>query len=155
MAASDHLSPGQFFHGSYHDLEPGQEITPQGANDAGRKHLGSGQKHAYYTDDPGLARAYAPHVYTVEPLAPSSGRGRDTKRLHDPEPGFPREHEYLSSRGFRVTGKLDEDTARQAMDARAARRWQSRGGQETMQRIVSREGEEGLPDSARPHYRAR
>jgi hypothetical protein len=89
----------------------------------------------------------------VQPLAPPSGRGRDRKRLHDPEPGFPREHEYVSSRGFRVIDRMDDDEAAQAQADRTARRWRSRGGQEAMQRIIDRGGE--LPDSALPHYRPR
>lgn len=144
--------PG-FYHGSYHDMAPGDELTPDGANETGRRYLGSGQKHVFYTGDMGLARAYGPKVYRVQPLAPPSGRGRDQKRLHDPEPGFPREHEYLSSRGFRVLERVDDDEAKQAWDDRAAARWKSRGGQETIQRIVDRDGPDGLPESARPHYR--
>jgi hypothetical protein len=143
----------QFYHGSYHgDIKPGAELTPDGANDAGRRYeRGEGRdKHLFYTDDPGLARTYGPHVYIVEPLAPESGRGRDKKRLHDPEPGFPREYEYLSTRGVRVTGRLDDDTAAQAREARTARRWKSRGGQEAIKLIVSR-GEEP-PESAKPYW---
>lgn len=153
MGAQDHLNGQQFFHGSRHELPIGAEVTPESANDNGRHYVQSSEKHVYYTDDAGLARAYGQHVYTVQPLASESGRGRDKKRLHDPEPGFPREYEYLSATGVRVTGRVDDDAAQRAWDERTARRWKSRGGQETIGRIVSRDGVEGLPDSAVPYYK--
>jgi hypothetical protein len=149
------VGEGAFYWGSRHEVPPGTDINPETANEAGRNWLQSSEKKVYYTDDPGVARAYWPHVYRVQPLAPPSGRGRDRKRLHDPEPGFPREYEYESSRGFRVLNKMDPDAAQAAWDDRTARRWKSRGGQEAIQRIVDRDGPEGLPESALPHYRPR
>lgn len=145
----------EFFWGSRHDLPPGTHINPEAANEAGRRYLQSGEKHVFYTDDMGLASTYGPNVYRVRPAAPPTGRGRDRKRLHDPEPGFPREHEYLSSRGFHVLDRVGDDEAQSAWDDRTARRWKSKGGQETIQRIVDRDGIEGLPESARSHYRGR
>jgi hypothetical protein len=101
----------------------------------------------------GLAATYGPNVYRVQPVAPPSGRGRDIKSVHDPEPGFPREYKYTSSQGFRVVERVPDEDAAEAYRGRASRRWRSRGGQETMQRILDR-GDE-LPESAKPHYKPR
>lgn len=78
MAANEHLSPDQFFHGTNAELEPGSYLTPQGANKYGRFEDESGRGHVYFTADKFHAYGYAvgraqqrggkPNVYQVEPM---------------------------------------------------------------------------------------
>lgn len=92
MAASDHLSPMQFFHGTSAHFEPGDFLTPQGANAYGRAEETSGRGFVYFTADKDQARNYAqaraendyqgtgPHVYQVEPMGKYS---EDPNDLYD------------------------------------------------------------------------
>lgn len=69
MAASDHLSPGQFYHGSSHEFKPGDLVTPghpprMGAGRADRS------DHVYAASTPEIASAYGRHTYRVEPSGP-------------------------------------------------------------------------------------
>ena len=59
MAASDHLSGAQFFHGTNAELEPGDYLTPNGANAYGRLEDESSRRHVYFTADPYHAYGYA------------------------------------------------------------------------------------------------
>lgn len=74
MSASDNLSPQQFFHGTSARLQPGDYLSPKGANAYGRAEDESGRSHVYFTADKNQAWSYAyarggsePHVYQVEP----------------------------------------------------------------------------------------
>lgn len=76
MTASDHLSPAQFYHGTTHSFEPGQEMTVEGAAPHHHERISQGWLH--FTDTPGRAADYAegrahdyggtPRVYQVEPV---------------------------------------------------------------------------------------
>lgn len=150
---------GTGYHGSDDDLPTGTHLTPEGADTHGRVAVpytqpGVGDnRYVFYTDSPGLAASYGKNVYTVESMAPPSGRGKDKRRAHSGEPGFPRSYEYLSTKGFRVTGRLSPEEAETAKTAHWDRYWKSRGGQEAISRIVSHSGVEGLPPEAARHYR--
>ena len=83
MAASEHLSPAQFFHGSDHPFEPGDVIRPGGA--VGRSnHELSAEDRVYLTSNAGIAEVFAqdfvrpgrtPAVYEVHPHDPAEVRG--------------------------------------------------------------------------------
>lgn len=78
MTASEHLSPGQFFHGSGNAYQPGDELNEEGARQAG------GGGRVWLTPNHRVAAHYArlnamgrreyfgdgearPHVYEVQP----------------------------------------------------------------------------------------
>jgi hypothetical protein len=77
MAASDHLSGPQFFHGTSAELQPGDYLSPRGANESGRIEDESSRRHVYFTADPYHAYGYAlraqqqrggnANVYQVQP----------------------------------------------------------------------------------------
>lgn len=79
MTASDHLSPQQFFHGTKHSLQPGQELTADAARQADPSYP-SHIQHVWVTTKPLAAATHATkhgrqywdqgHVYQVEPLHP-------------------------------------------------------------------------------------
>jgi len=121
MAASDHLSPRQFFHGTTgsHSFEPGETLTPSGGKMA----------HVYYTDNLNTAGTYATygqplkengrpdldadavpgHVYRVQPET-STGRkiGRHTE---DPYSGLSgNESAYRTKGRLRILHEVDRNT---------------------------------------------
>lgn len=79
MTASDHLSGPQFFHGTKHTLELGQELTSSGAKQADPEYPRHIQ-HVWATTKPLVAATHATkhgkeywdkgHVYQIEPLHP-------------------------------------------------------------------------------------
>lgn len=79
MAAEDHLSPKQFYHGTKHTFEPGQELTAAGAKQSDSSYPGH-IRHVWATTKPLLAATHATkhgreywdsgHVYKVEPMHP-------------------------------------------------------------------------------------
>lgn len=119
MAASDHLSPGQFFHGTPHQFKPGDELTREGAfaakhsesqiKTAKRYGIPTEEDHLYYGDHSflisGEAQGYSGkdggsgHVYAVEPLTPA---GRKPKS-HQPDPNYTGEG---MTGAYRTKGKL-------------------------------------------------
>jgi hypothetical protein len=79
MAASDHLSPAQFFHGSDHVFKPGDHIMPATELAKGGDpydHMqnsghGAGDPDAtYFTSNLKDAQHFGMHVYPVKPLGP-------------------------------------------------------------------------------------
>lgn len=159
MSARNNMNGAQFsgYHGSDDDIPIGTEMTPQSADARGRRFARGMQdadaKYVFYTDSPGHASTFGKNVYTVESMAPPSGRGKDRKRAHMPEEGFPRDNEFLSTAGFRVTGKLPPEETKQASEQYWKRYWTSRGGQAAIGRMVENWGEEGISRAARPYYK--
>lgn len=85
MAASDHLNPQQFYHGTGNTYEVGQIIP---------------KKRTYYTPNRPLAAAYSPnmrtgHVYRVEPV-----------KGHTPDPEYPEGVSYYAGK-VRVVGEAN------------------------------------------------
>lgn len=85
MTASDHLSPGQFYHGTNQKLEPGTRLVPGGSGDRWR----DTDSHVYFTSNPDAAMHYAEHkyrdfggsglhVYAVEPDGPVTKDSHET-----------------------------------------------------------------------------
>jgi hypothetical protein len=121
MAASDHLNGQQFFHGTPHQFNPGDELTREGAfrakhseaqvKIAQRYGIPTEEDHLYYGDksflSSGEAAGYgskegggnAGHVYAVEPLTAS---GRKPKS-HQPDPNYTAEG---MTGAYRTKGKL-------------------------------------------------
>ena len=101
MAASDHLSPGQFYHGTRYDFAPGTELTPEGIPHAARdRGQFNGPTHVYATTNHEAAEHFArnkpgpgmPTVYHVEPLSDDVTQMSGSQLYH-------------SSTGFRVLGR--------------------------------------------------
>lgn len=100
MAASDHLSPGQFYHGTRRPLKPGQLITP------GRRanHSASSPRHVYFTENASQAGQWA-----------DLAKGRGGTRVFQVEPtgDYYKDHEshlkgsWRSKSPLRVVGELD------------------------------------------------
>jgi hypothetical protein len=79
MAASEHLSPLQFFHGSRHTLKPGQIM--EGGIHPSNQGYGQPAEHVYFTGRADVAGHFAeagygpehnpnarPKIYQVEPV---------------------------------------------------------------------------------------
>ena len=87
MAASDHLQPKQFFHGTSAQFNPGDELTPEGANEYGRNwDTASDPDSMYFTSDKSEAHSWGRYaarqrpgsdarVYSVAPRGPYSPDG--------------------------------------------------------------------------------
>lgn len=125
MAASDHLSQPQFFHGSAEKFEPGHILTREGAWRGFQRKYSPGitdeqldqraarhrqwnfeeprESHLYYGDrsllDSGESVGYGGHVYAVAPETPA---GRPTK-VHKPDPNYTKEG---MTGAYRTTGRL-------------------------------------------------
>lgn len=108
MAASDHLSPAQFFHTSDTAFKPGDVLTREGAWRAkhpelannpealrryklyspGGPHEEPSEDHLYYANrgfvESGESTMYGAHTYAVEPLTPA---GKPTKS-HQEDPNY-------------------------------------------------------------------
>lgn len=103
MAAHDHLSSQQFYHGTTARLEPGDWITSARNRGVDSPHaVEEGQRHEYnhFGTDPEHVERYATtfgswdkpgYVYTVQPAGPSE---------RDPE------HEHQRTQGYRSKGPL-------------------------------------------------
>lgn len=112
MAASDHLSPGQFYHGTNgHDFKPGDVLTPEGApaRSTSRKN-----GFVYYTSSLRTAAGYAgsgksaAHVYAVQALHPE---GQPAKRhLKDPNGAAFGNEEAYRARALRVLHEVHPET---------------------------------------------
>jgi GNAT superfamily N-acetyltransferase len=117
-----------WFHGTTHELSPGQLMTPEGAREHGLNFPGSSTgHHVYYSENVGLAADYGEpkwddkhsigHVYEVEPI---TRKGEPLKRhLHDPGlrgPGYaPMDYQlaYRHTGPMRVVRELGpEDMSR-------------------------------------------
>jgi hypothetical protein len=100
MSAQRHPNEEQFFHGTTAKFEPGDYLTPKGANEHGRYEEEGGRSHVYITPDIDRAETYAharagsphwrwdsydegPKVYQVQPMGKI-----------EPDPG----DEYASAR---------------------------------------------------------
>lgn len=66
MAASDHLSPGQFYHGSNHEFAPDDLVEPGHSPNIGAGRADRSD-HVYVASTPEHASAYGKHTYRVEP----------------------------------------------------------------------------------------
>lgn len=114
MAASDHLNPQQFYHGTNARLEPGSYLSARGANSYGRAESGSRSGYVYATTDLEQAWTYARsrtsaadgqwheghagHVYQVQPTG---------KVTPDPE-GYSTADARTRAR-FRVLKHVEDD----------------------------------------------
>lgn len=107
MAATDHLSPGQFYHGTTvaSGLGVGDTIEPghPAAHDISSPH------HVYFTDAQHRAKkwagaatgGYAPgmRVFTVEPTGPY-----EQDANYESDPGY--EMSYQTRHPLRITGRV-------------------------------------------------
>jgi hypothetical protein len=59
-----------YFHGTDCQFSPGDVLTPEGANAAGRKHPESSPGHLYFTAVLADARPHGARVYRVVPAGP-------------------------------------------------------------------------------------
>lgn len=113
MAASDHLSPGQFIHGTKTKFNPGDVLTVEGANVAkyGREgyeqRLARGwqDKHLHYGDhsllgDMGIyaGQEGEGHIYAVQP---ETKTGRPVTK-NSPDPNY----KNYGGGAYRTTGNL-------------------------------------------------
>jgi hypothetical protein len=109
---------GTFYHGTLNELPVGHVLTPEGANQAGRRWSMSSPEHVFYTDWAQHASAYARppfyamhgtrgHVYEVEPLDESGSPVAE----HEPDPDARtrKEHSFRTRGGLRVVRELGED----------------------------------------------
>jgi hypothetical protein len=103
MTASDHLSPGQFFHGTHAELNSGDLIEPgkhpksyQPYKDApdlqSRDHVYFSNRRQY------LAEYYGPNLYQVEPTGP-----------HTRDPEYSDRRMRRSKDPLRVVRKVSKD----------------------------------------------
>lgn len=102
MAASDHLQPQQFYHGSPSDLSSGEVLTPERARNS----------HVYYTDSIDVASRYGTSVYTVAPLVASGDRRRSYGATAS---------EYLTKTGVQVTGRVPDTEIQAAQQSSRTR----------------------------------
>lgn len=108
MAASDHLNPSQFYHSSLRgEFTPGQVLTPQGANNAGRRFNSSSPEHVYYTNDITSTLKFGGllgHVYAVQP----EDREGSPLSSHEADPNLPEKdfHAYRTDGQLRVLHEL-------------------------------------------------
>lgn len=114
MTAQDNLSsaqfpPGQLFHGSAAELQPGHTVLPSSrAGTKGNSKVAS-PDHAYATDSMTEAVTFGgmsgfPRVYTVNPVNTASVE-------HDPHPEVGK-GAVRSPDGFKVTGEVPEEAWR-------------------------------------------
>jgi Rifampin ADP-ribosyl transferase len=123
MAASDHLSPQQFYHGSPHSFSVGDLVEP-GKKSQWRESVPG---KVYFTDDPQEALSYGSNpvkprpvsVYTVEPTGaydPDSHFHKGIIGTPNPKdvrgtvalPKGKLSYSYESNAPLRVTGVLDD-----------------------------------------------
>ena len=117
MAASDHLQPQQFYHGTDAELQPGDMITSPSSRRVAGRHATRRGDFSFFTTDALNARTYAPrtfgyddapgrtkYVYTVEP---TGSYNRDTKHYGAPN--------YKSRHPLRVTGVYDKTSVEAQM----------------------------------------
>jgi len=79
MAASDHLSGAQFFHGTDHEFSPGDPLLPPAHTGIESKWSASRDDRVYMSTDSGEAAKYGKNVYAVRP------KGRTEKGFYFPE----------------------------------------------------------------------
>lgn len=107
MAASDNLSPQQFFHGTAHKFIPGDLVHPASAIGGKTNYAVSDRRYVNVTTSPGTARWYA------EGASLNSG-GKRSPRVYEVEPTgdvrpYRADDEYVSSDPMRVVREHHTD----------------------------------------------
>jgi hypothetical protein len=87
MSASDHLSPGQFFHASNAEFEPGDMVEP-----------GHPARHVYAGTDASKVGFFGRNTYQVEPTGQMEADPEDVWSM-----GF-----YRSKQPLRVLGRAGQ-----------------------------------------------
>lgn len=67
MTAEDHLSGQQFFHGSDHPFEPGDQVTSPSARGAEGNFGTMRPDRVYLSNSRSYAKGFGEHVYRVQP----------------------------------------------------------------------------------------
>jgi hypothetical protein len=112
VAASDHLSPGQFIHGTKHKFNEGDVLSVEGANVAKYGQEGYQQrlargwqdKHIYYADHSlmgdvsGMYAGEGGHMYAVQP---ETKTGKPVTK-NSPDPNY----RNYGGGAYRTTGNL-------------------------------------------------
>jgi hypothetical protein len=123
MAASDHLSPAQFYHASPHSFRVGDMVEPGHARVSGTEGRATdpdADKKVYFSDDLAAAKSFGSHVYDVEPTggfapdrhfpptppghAPRLGAGEVMGRGFGGANGYGKATAYETESPLRVTG---------------------------------------------------
>jgi hypothetical protein len=92
MSAANHLSPAQFFHGTAHDLKPGDLIDP--GRERSPDYEDPHGPYAYLSRSPDYSGTYG-HVYHVEPTGPVE------TDIYEPK-------QYRSASPLRVVAKVKD-----------------------------------------------
>jgi hypothetical protein len=100
MAASEHISGKQFFHGTNAELEEGALITPKHSKSMLPEHL----REVHATDNPKHARFFGKNVYEVSPINHEDLWGPQKMDRYDNEPKM---NEFTSRSGFKVIRQVN------------------------------------------------
>jgi hypothetical protein len=95
MSASDHLSPGQFFHASNAEFEPGDMVEPGHPARHVYTHGQASGQHVYAGTDASKVGFFGRNTYQVEPTGQMEADPEDVWSM-----GF-----YRSKQPLRVLGR--------------------------------------------------